>query len=159
MPGRRVIVRLVRHASAGTKGSWPGDDADRPLDDEGEAQAQALRRALEPAGVGRLLCSPTARCVQTLEPLAAATDRPAEVLPVLDTDGAGGELRKWLVHEAEDGDVLCTHGETMLRLLDDLADDAPRIAFDADLLAKGTFWELDIDGGRVRAITHRVPAV
>ncbi len=36
------VVLLVRHAKAGKRGDWPGDDDDRPLDAAGRAQAQRL---------------------------------------------------------------------------------------------------------------------
>ena len=45
-PRQTVPLILVRHASAGRKADWPGDDESRPLDAQGAADAQALARLL-----------------------------------------------------------------------------------------------------------------
>ena len=39
-------VLLVRHASAGSRGEWNGDDELRPLDETGQEQAEELVRLL-----------------------------------------------------------------------------------------------------------------
>ena len=41
-PPDTVPIILLRHASAGAKDSWAGDDLDRPLDAEGAAVAERL---------------------------------------------------------------------------------------------------------------------
>ena len=63
---------LIRHARAGDSAEWEGDDRLRPLDKRGRRQAQALVDALAPFDVTRIVSSPYDRCVQTVEPLAAA---------------------------------------------------------------------------------------
>lgn len=67
-------VLLLRHASAGDRDRFDGDPAERPLDADGRAVAAALPDHL--AGFGLrdvvLVSSPTARCRQTLAPLAEA---------------------------------------------------------------------------------------
>lgn len=65
------MMYVVRHAHAGERSEWDGDDADRPLSDRGRRQAKAISKALRHLGITRLISSPTARCVETLEPLAA----------------------------------------------------------------------------------------
>ena len=68
-----TIVELVRHADAGRRAQWNGPDDQRPLDDSGRAQAAALAEALAPGPpVSAVLSSAYTRCVQTVEPLAAA---------------------------------------------------------------------------------------
>jgi 8-oxo-dGTP diphosphatase len=62
---------LVRHAWAGDRTEWKGDDRLRPLDERGLRQAQDLVAALERFTIDVILTSPYARCVQTVEPLAA----------------------------------------------------------------------------------------
>ena len=37
-----MTILLIRHASAGDRYRWWGDDADRPLDERGVAEAAAL---------------------------------------------------------------------------------------------------------------------
>jgi 8-oxo-(d)GTP phosphatase len=63
---------LIRHAWAGSRQEWPGDDSERPLDERGERQARELVALLADLPVSRLLTSPYLRCVQTVEPLAKA---------------------------------------------------------------------------------------
>ncbi|HET6213703.1 MAG TPA: NUDIX hydrolase, partial [Micromonosporaceae bacterium] len=46
LPPVTGVVLLIRHASAGRRGSWPGPDKARPLDDTGVAQAEALAELL-----------------------------------------------------------------------------------------------------------------
>lgn len=63
---------VIRHARAGDRAEWQGDDRKRPLDKRGRRQAQALVDELAEFPLTRILSSPYDRCVQTVEPLAAA---------------------------------------------------------------------------------------
>jgi 8-oxo-(d)GTP phosphatase len=67
-----LSLLLVRHASAGDPSNWEGDDRVRPLDERGRRQAAGLVDALAGFEIERIVSSPYARCVQTVEPLAAA---------------------------------------------------------------------------------------
>jgi 8-oxo-dGTP diphosphatase len=67
-----VIVYLVRHATAGHRAQWDGDDRLRPLDARGRLQAQALVEQLEGRDFGRIVSSPYVRCVETVVPLGEA---------------------------------------------------------------------------------------
>ncbi len=72
-PLTTVPLILVRHASAGRKADWPGRDESRPLDAQGEADAQALAGLLPCfAPVARVISSPALRCIETVRPYAAA---------------------------------------------------------------------------------------
>src|SRR5439155_1800023 len=66
------MLALVRHADAGSRHDWDGDDAERPLTRRGRRQASRLVELLAPYPVSRIVSSRAARCVQTVEPLAAA---------------------------------------------------------------------------------------
>lgn len=70
-PGDRTLV-LVRHASAGVRGAFDGNDFERPLDAEGWEQADLLVAQSLAFGAERLIAADRTRCVQTLLPLAAA---------------------------------------------------------------------------------------
>lgn len=63
---------MIRHARAGERSEWHGDDRRRPLDKRGRRQAAALVEALAPFPITRILSSPYDRCVQTVELLASA---------------------------------------------------------------------------------------
>ena len=67
-----MIVYLVRHASAGHRVSWSGDDLLRPLDDRGRRQADGLVDQLRGREFKRIVSSPYARCVESVVPLAHA---------------------------------------------------------------------------------------
>lgn len=104
------VVYLVRHAKAGERRVWDGDDLDRPLSKAGHRQADLLAKRLAKHGATRLYSSPYVRCVETLEPLGDRLG--VEVIedkrllegepfePVLD-----------LVAGSEPGAVLCSHGD------------------------------------------------
>jgi 8-oxo-dGTP diphosphatase len=107
-----VTAFLVRHAKAGHRAGWDGDDFDRPLTVAGRRQAEAIADRLTDAGVKALWSSPYVRCVQTLEPLAdrvglqiGTDDRLAEGARVDDTIE--------LIQDAGDGAVFCTHGDVL----------------------------------------------
>jgi 8-oxo-(d)GTP phosphatase len=70
LPVPESIVVLVRHAKAGKRAEWHADDNDRPLDDEGHAQAERLSQFLQHFGADRITAAAPLRCVQTLQPLA-----------------------------------------------------------------------------------------
>ena len=76
---RSVVV--VRHASAGDKHAWAGDDADRPLDRKGLAQSVTIGSLLTAYGVGRAGSADVRRCRETLDPLARAAGVDVDVLP------------------------------------------------------------------------------
>jgi phosphohistidine phosphatase SixA len=64
------VILLVRHASAGDRYEWEGDDNLRPLDERGLRQADELVELLAGYQVKQVVSSPALRCIQTLEPLA-----------------------------------------------------------------------------------------
>jgi phosphohistidine phosphatase SixA len=109
-----VTSVLLRHAAAGDREHWDGDDFHRPLDARGRREAEALVALLRPFGVRRVVSSPYVRCVQTVEPLAAALGLPLE----LDDRLAEGAGRAALTLLQEDGLVSCTHGDVVHELVD-----------------------------------------
>ena len=66
------MLLLIRHARAGDRHAWDGDDRVRPVDDRGRLQSVALVEALADFKIDRIVSSPYLRCVQTVEPLAEA---------------------------------------------------------------------------------------
>ena len=110
---------LVRHGAAGDRHAWHDSDELRPLDEEGRRQAEALVALLAEAVIERLLSSPYLRCVQTLEPLAAARGMPVETTPAL-AEGAGGAGAVELLSRDE-ALVACGHGDVIEEALDLLA--------------------------------------
>jgi 8-oxo-(d)GTP phosphatase len=82
-PPPTATVLLVRHAKAGRRSDWSGDDLLRPLDDAGRQQASGLRGALRWFGPRRVLSAEPLRCVQTVEGLAVDLGVPVEPEPAL----------------------------------------------------------------------------
>jgi len=110
-------VILIRHASAGDREHWNGDDRERPLDERGWRQAEALVHRLAGYEIERVLSSSSVRCVQSVEPLARALGIEIEERGEL-TEGATREEALALVEEVRGAGVaLCTHGDVVLELL------------------------------------------
>ena len=155
-------IHLLRHACAGHKETWDGEnDDERPLDEAGVRQAQVLAEELtreEP--IQRVVSSPPLRCVQSVQPIASRMGLPLERADRLRSEADPDEVAE-LILGLEDGTVLCTHGELMRPLLQRWRDEGVEIEADRDedewLLGKGTAWTLEVEDGRVRSLHHRAP--
>ena len=90
--GSRMLAVLVRHGVAGDRAKWDGEDRLRPLDRRGERQAAALPESLSGLPIRRILTSPAVRCVQTVEPLAAALGIEVEETPALAEGAARADI-------------------------------------------------------------------
>ncbi|GAA1480995.1 NUDIX hydrolase [Gordonia sinesedis] len=91
LPNGVDTMLLVRHAKAGQRSRYVGDDRLRPLDAEGRAQADALVPLLVAFGVDRLSSAPRLRCEQTLEPMAALLDSGIVIEPDLSEEAYRGD--------------------------------------------------------------------
>lgn len=161
LASRHVRMFVVRHGCAGDKQAWRGDDAERPLDPGGQQQADALCRLFDTVEPRRLVASPTARCLQTLQPLALRNALPIEAAGLLSPDGSIARLLDVEGH-ALDGAVLCTHGELMESVLATVRQQRVPVQAERDdddwLLAKGSSWLLELTaGGDVIALRHEAP--
>jgi 8-oxo-dGTP diphosphatase len=67
-----LTVELIPHCESVARAGWTASHDVRPLSDLGHRQAAALVSALGD-GIDAIYSSPTARCRQTVGPLAAAT--------------------------------------------------------------------------------------
>jgi 8-oxo-dGTP diphosphatase len=70
VPPITSVVALVRHAHAGERKEWKGNDALRPIDERGRRQAERIGEVLALLRPDRLISATPLRCKQTLEPLA-----------------------------------------------------------------------------------------
>jgi len=101
---------LIRHARAGERDEWSGDDRRRPLDERGRKQAAGLVAALSDYPLTRILSSPYDRCVQTVEPLAQARGFEVEIRDELGEEQQleeGAELVRSLLDQSV---AVCGHG-------------------------------------------------
>ena len=106
------LIYLVRHAKAGSRSNWTGDDRPRPLTPEGWWQAGVLADRLAPLASGLLLSSPYLRCIQTLRPLADILHTDVMVDERL-AEGIGIEGALELFHTVPDGTVCSSHGDVI----------------------------------------------
>jgi 8-oxo-dGTP diphosphatase len=138
-----VIVYLVRHATAGHRASWEGDDDElRPLDDRGRRQAEGLIELLGRREFERIVSSPAIRCVDTVVPLADSrglTVEPSEAL----AEGAGREAALELFRAAAAPLVASVHGD----MVDELTGESAK---------KGSTTVLEVDEDRVEVL-ERLP--
>lgn len=155
-------LTIVRHAHAGDKGTWSGDDLQRPLDERGEQQVAALVPLLNRHRVSRIVSSPALRCVQTVQALADTTGLPIEIWSDLGPEGPASSLIVASFGDRTfDDAVVCTHGEMLQQLL--ALEDIRRVARRSHLsrrrlLIKGSAWRLHItDDGRVTKLVHQLP--
>jgi len=111
---------VIRHAKAGSRGHWTGDDRIRPLKRKGQEQADALVETLARYRISAIYTSPYLRCVQTVEALARARKLEVQKTASL-AEGRGLEaLNKFFREPKQDGSVLCTHGDIVWELVEDL---------------------------------------
>ena len=80
---RAPTLLLVRHASAGSRSDWDGDDDERPLDEKGREQARRLAEVLPHFRPTAVLSAARTRCTETVEPLASALGLQVQPLPAL----------------------------------------------------------------------------
>lgn len=137
------MLYLVRHAKAGSRREWGDDDRERPLDEAGAHQATALAERLRPVATGPLLSSPYLRCIQTLEPLAAALGTAVGIDDRLAED-TGFAPTLELLDELPDGSVLCSHGDVIPEVIAALDRRGCTIIGEPDW-RKATVWVLTRD--------------
>jgi phosphohistidine phosphatase SixA len=136
------MLLVVRHADAGDKRSWTGPDRLRPLSPSGHLQAEGLVVRLEDYPVERILCSPTLRCYQTVEPLARDRLLRIGTAPALGVDTTPAQLLALFWDLELRNSVLCTHGEGIGLLLTRLIADALLVEDPLDW-PKGSTWLLE----------------
>jgi 8-oxo-(d)GTP phosphatase len=165
-PADTAALVFLRHASAGHKGSWPGDDLDRPLDARGAADADRLAGLLSCFGPGRVISSAAERCVATVRPYAALTGAAVALEPAFTVGLAEQPARMAAAGTATVGvataavadivaagmpAVICAHGENLPPMIADACAALGAVPPDGLSLPKGGFWVLHVAGGTLAA--------
>jgi 8-oxo-dGTP diphosphatase len=147
-------IYVVRHAKAGDRAEWEGDDRLRPLTKSGRRQAEELAAWLKKEPIDAILSSQYVRCLQTVEPVAEQHKLP--IVPRKDLEeGAGGESIFRVVSEFEGRNiVLCTHGDVVEELLEHLIAQG-LVSRARAQLEKGSTWILDEKDGRISGASHK----
>jgi phosphohistidine phosphatase SixA len=142
------VAYVVRHAKAGDRAEWTGDDRMRPLSKPGQRQAEALADMLEREPIDKILSSGYLRCMQTLEPLGTRRKLPVEPVKELE-EGAGGESVLRLMQKFHGRNVvLCTHGDVVEELLERLIAQGVVQRARANM-EKGSTWVLEEKDGKI----------
>lgn len=153
------VIWLIRHAAAGDRHSWDGDDTVRPLTGKGERQAEALADVLASAGVDHVVSSPYVRCRETVEPLARATGRSVEESHHLAEGANGKHTLEWLLSFTGRTVAACSHGDVIPEILRALERNGVELRSDhgpADV-KKGSTWTLRVEAGAVTSATYQPP--
>jgi 8-oxo-dGTP diphosphatase len=143
------VVAVVRHAKAGKRADWPGDDDRRPLDNEGHRQARRLARLLPCFVPEQIISADRVRCVQTVEPTAELLGLPIEIRPVFADEAYQADPVRALdelgeLAKSEPSTVLCSQGEAIPALLELVA---PRDAADSFATKKAAMWVVSFADG------------
>jgi 8-oxo-dGTP diphosphatase len=147
-----MTLLVVRHADAGRRSHYEGDDSERPLSATGRAQAAALVELLRRYRPTAILSSPFVRCAETVRPLADALALRIETTDEL-AEGHGAEALELLGHRSSGGpDVFCTHGDVAVAILDALDD--PGDPTRQHRLQKGEVWVIEAKGSELVIADH-----
>jgi 8-oxo-dGTP diphosphatase len=151
------VFYFVRHAKAGSRSHWRGDDRLRPIGKKGAKQAEALIDIFKPFKISAIYSSPYLRCVQTVEPLARDRGREVQEAAAL-AEGRG--LRgafEFMGDPKLDDVVLSTHGDVVWELVEDLV--RRRVIKPGEGgYEKGSTWVVEVrDGKPVRALFIPAP--
>lgn len=151
-------VLLVRHASAGSRSKWDGDDAERPLDENGWDQAEELVRLLARFKVTDVISANYVRCVQTVRPFADAVGLGVKEEEVFSERGypgheaeAVGRLREFGL--SVETVIVCSQGDVIPDLLKRLAEEDHVDVPERDP-EKGSVTALTFDHGRLFGIDY-----
>jgi len=143
------VIALVRHAKAGSRSQWEGDDALRPLSGSGREQARQLDPLLGLFGPDRITSAPPVRCRESVAPLAQRLGLPIHDEPLLSEDGyrtdpAGALARLRELAAAPGVTVACSQGGVIPGLVGALATGAQLRGVEPDDLhaKKGSTWLL-----------------
>jgi phosphohistidine phosphatase SixA len=156
----QMRLYVVRHAHAGSRSSWDGPDDARPLSKKGRRQAARIADALAGAGIARLVSSPAARCVQTLEPLGERLGLKVDADGRL-LEGAAGSDARGLADELSTAEgkavAVCSHGDVIPELLRELRHHGGTRIDDPFLWPKASTWIVTWDGKRWASASYSPP--
>jgi 8-oxo-(d)GTP phosphatase len=144
-----ATLLIVRHADAGDRGAWVGDDALRPLSARGRHQADLLADRLSELLIRggadvplapMIRSSPAVRCRATVAPLATRLGVPLVEEPML-FEGAAVEPLLRSISALSEDEVWSSHGDLIPALLHRLSELGVDLGPDPRC-RKGSVWAL-----------------
>ena len=160
MPPVTAAAVLVRHAHAGERKKWSGNDALRPIDPQGQAEAERIAELCLLFEPERLIAATPLRCKQTLEPLSAALNLPIVLdggfaEPPLPEDAPAkakvGAHRMIEVRDSGGLAVVCSQGKVMPGILAALRGEDDPAPYKTP---KGGGWVLTWAGDRLLGLSR-----
>jgi 8-oxo-dGTP diphosphatase len=159
LPPITALTLLVRHAHAGERKAWRGNDNLRPIDELGQAQAGGLGVVLALFEPKRLYSATPLRCKQTLQPLADKLGLPIIIDSAFAEPADPAEVPAKVriavarLAESRSGEtaVICSQGKLippLLAALTGAADPAPYKT------PKGGGWLLTWSGDRLLGLSR-----
>ncbi|MBT0565433.1 NUDIX hydrolase [Williamsia sp. CHRR-6] len=158
LPADLTTVLVVRHARAGRKSRYRGDDRLRPLDKLGRLQAEKLSDQCVAFGAQRLHSADRTRCIQTLEPLAHRLHVPITMEPTLSEesfrdDPTAALARITAIAEKSGTRVICSQGKVIPDLLAAWTAGTD-VTLPRSRNRKASMWVLSLCDGSVVAVDH-----
>ena len=119
---RTFPVILLRHGKAMPRENWDGPDHTRPLLQRGLNQAKLQAGGVAAFGPDRLVSSPAARCLATIEPVSRTTGLEVVTRKRISQDAWDPEASgpRSIIEKAvskKRATVLCSHGPVLPQLL------------------------------------------
>lgn len=142
-----MALYLIRHAKAGSRSTWIGSDYDRPLSEDGRAQALTIGEEWSGEDPVAVLSSPRLRCRETVQPLAECFGLNVTVEPLLD-EGTPFERVLALLEDSPDGTVMCSHGDVIPEVMQALIRRGLEVTGSKGGLRKAAMFVVHRDGGR-----------
>lgn len=157
-PADTQTVLIVRHATAGRKSRYHGDDRLRPLDAKGRAQAASLVPLLSAFGASSVYAADRVRCRQTVDPLAEQLGASIAMEPTLTEeayakDPQAAHERVLEIAALGGTPAICTQGKVIPYLIDWLCR-RDGVQPDRSRNRKGSTWVLSLSEGRLIAADH-----
>jgi phosphohistidine phosphatase SixA len=152
-----LVLSVVRHAEAGDRERFVGDDSLRPLSRQGRRQANALSRRLCESSLD-LITSPYLRCVETLSPTSSRLRRAMMLASWLVEGEPADEALYQLIELTGEigGLVACTHQDLMVGMFD-VAIAAGAVPSSQPIFEKAATAEFTIMSGKVVAVSFVAP--
>jgi 8-oxo-(d)GTP phosphatase len=151
LPANTSTVLLLRHARAGKRSQFSGEDRLRPLDKLGRRQARESVELLAAFRPARILAADRTRCEQTVAPLASRLNLPVRSVPEFADEAYLADPRPtiesvYALADQPGSSVVCSQGSTIPGLLGDLA-----VPDTHPVARKGSLWVLSLAGRRAVA--------
>jgi 8-oxo-(d)GTP phosphatase len=148
-----MALLVVRHANAGRRSAYKGDDRLRPLSARGRERALELVPQLTRYRPQRILSSPYVRCCETVQPLAESLGIPVESVDELAEGNAPAAIRL-MERMAGESAVLCTHGDVATQLAESLVPPGTSAGRPTPKLQKGDVWVINSSGSMLVIVEH-----